>query len=99
MRKKRKTVKTRKVKARKVKTRKAKKAKRKTNNKGRSERDTTQLARERVLDVARRDGVISNKQAKRIGKWSQAWYHLHAMVQAGQLKRSGYNQWMPVRSR
>ena len=71
---------------------------RKTNSRTRSERnerDTTALARARVLKEARRVGVISNKRACQVGRVSQAWYHLNALVKAGQLKRVGYNQWMP----
>ena len=85
---------------RKAKTRKTKtKAKvKKTNSKTKSERnerDTTALARARVLKEARRVGVISNKRACQVGRVSQAWYHLNALVKAGQLRRVGYNQWMP----
>lgn len=71
-------------------------ARRKTNGRSRNARDVTALARARVLKAAKRDGVISNAAACKIGKWSQSWYHLSAMVRAGQLRRSGYNQWLPV---
>ena len=63
----------------------------------RSERDKTALAREKVLKEAKRLGVISNALACKIGKFGQAWYHLHQMEKAGQLKKAGYNQWMPAR--
>ena len=56
----------------------------------------TREARERVLKAARRKGVISHELACTVGGFNQAWYHLHAMEQAGELKRAGYNQWVPA---
>lgn len=62
-------------------------------------RSKTVEARMRVLKEAKRKGVISNDQARAVGGFDQAWYHLNAMVQAGLLKRAGYNQWMPAAKR
>ena len=56
----------------------------------------TLLARARVLKEAQRKGIISNDQARAVGGWDQAWYHLNAMAQAGLLKRAGFNQWLPA---
>lgn len=55
----------------------------------------TERSRERVLKVARKRGLITNAQARVIGQWDQAWYHLNAMRQAGLLKREGFNVWRP----
>jgi hypothetical protein len=66
------------------------------NNGHDSQWKENQKARARVLKVAKRQGVISNADAKEIGGWDQAWYHLQAMVKAGQLRKRGYNQWIPT---
>lgn len=55
----------------------------------------TKEARERVLKAAQRKGRITNELACVVGGFNQAWYHLNAMVKAGELKRTGYNQWVP----
>jgi hypothetical protein len=62
----------------------------------REARKTTDKARRKVLTVARRKGVISSIEAQRIGGWSQAWFHLNAMAEAGELKHVGFNQWLPT---
>jgi hypothetical protein len=56
-------------------------------------------ARMRVLKKARASGYITNEQARRVGKWDQAWYHLNKLAKAGYLKRDEYNTWVPIRSR
>lgn len=57
--------------------------------------ESTEIARERVLKVARKRGLITNAQARIVGRWDQAWYHLNAMRRAGLLKREGFNVWRP----
>jgi hypothetical protein len=57
----------------------------------------TRKARVRVLQQARRVGTITNAQARKLGHWNQAWYHLNKMVQHGYLRRAGYNVWEAVR--
>jgi len=57
--------------------------------------ESTDVARERVLKVARKRGLITNAQARAIGRWEQAWYHLDAMRKAGLLRREGVNVWRP----
>ena len=57
--------------------------------------ESTDKARERVLRVAKKRGLITNAQARIVGKWEQAWYHLNAMRRAGLLKREGFNVWRP----
>lgn len=56
---------------------------------------STEKARERVLKVARKRGYITNQQARAVGRWQQAWYHLHVLAKAGLLKREGFNMWVP----
>lgn len=58
-------------------------------------REQTEKARERVLKAAKKRGSITHAQARVIGKWDQAWYHLDAMRRAGQLKRDEFNVWRP----
>lgn len=57
--------------------------------------ESTEKSRERVLRVARKRGLITNAQARAVGQWDQAWYHLNAMRRAGLLKREGFNIWRP----
>jgi hypothetical protein len=57
--------------------------------------ESTEIARERVLRVAKKRGLITNAQARVVGRWDQAWYHLDAMRRAGLLKREGFNVWRP----
>ncbi len=59
----------------------------------------TDASRNRVLQYARKVGIISNERACKIGDWEQAWYHLNALREAGLLKHAGYNLWSPVRKR
>jgi hypothetical protein len=56
-------------------------------------------ARARVLDWARKTGSISNAQACKVGRWGQAWYHLNKLTEAGLLRRTGFNVWVPVKRR
>jgi len=51
----------------------------------------------RVLKRALERGMVTNEEAKRIGNFNQAYYHLNKLAQAGVLKRTGYNTWVPVR--
>lgn len=57
--------------------------------------ESTEKSRERVLRVAKKRGLITNAQARAVGQWDQAWYHLNAMRRAGLLKREGFNVWRP----
>jgi hypothetical protein len=50
-----------------------------------------------VLKYARKRGIITNQQARRVGKWAQAWYHLRTMEREGYLTCTDYNTWEPVR--
>jgi len=61
----------------------------------RTNRETTAKARERILKVAKKRGSITHAQARVIGKWDQAWYHLDAMRRAGLLRRDEFNVWRP----
>lgn len=54
-------------------------------------------ARLRVLKAARKQGSITNKQAKKVGGFDQAWFHLNQMVIAGVLEHDGFNRWVPVK--
>jgi hypothetical protein len=56
-------------------------------------------ARLRILAEARRKGYVTNAKAKKIGKFSQAWFHLNRMVEAGVLERDGFNNWIPAKRR
>jgi molybdenum-dependent DNA-binding transcriptional regulator ModE len=58
-------------------------------------REVTAKARERVLKAAKKRGSITHAQARVIGKWDQAWYHLNAMCEAGLLKKGKFNEWRP----
>jgi hypothetical protein len=73
----------------------AKKAKKKLLKPNGFKRKAVNQARERVLKVARRKGFITNQLAAEIGGWQQAWYHCHAMMQDGLLKKDGFNRWVP----
>ena len=50
-------------------------------------------ARAKIVREVERKGFITNAKAKKLGKFSQAWFHLQAMADAGVLKHSGYNEW------
>jgi hypothetical protein len=56
-------------------------------------------ARLRVLKKALQAGHITNEQARRVGHWNQAYYHLNKLAKAGYLKREEYNTWVPIRRR
>lgn len=73
--------------------------KKKHSNGSKPERQKTVKARDKVLKEAKKIGVISSSRACKIGGFEQAWYHLQAMVKAGDLKHAGYNQWIPVKRR
>jgi hypothetical protein len=62
-------------------------------------RKKVNAARERVLEAAREKGVITNTEARKIGRWEQCWYHLQAMCKQGLLKHTGYNEWVPTSRR
>lgn len=64
-----------------------------------NDRNTTKQARIRVMKRALDKGSITNKQAKKIGKWNQCYYHLNKLAEAGLLKRTAYNTWEPIRRR
>jgi len=59
----------------------------------------TVKARKRIVNLARRQGHITNEQAKKTGKFNQVWYHLAALEKEGFIKHDGYNNWVPVRTR
>ena len=62
-----------------------------------SRAERTAQLHDKLLKEAKREGVISNERACKVGRLEQSWYHLNALVESGKLKRAGYNQWMPVR--
>jgi hypothetical protein len=65
----------------------------------RKKRNSVLRARARVLNEARRIGFITNAKARKIGGWSQAWYHLDKLAEAGLLERADRNTWAAVRRR
>lgn len=54
-------------------------------------------ARGKILREAEKNGFITNAKAKEIGQFSQVWFHLNAMANAGHLEHAGYNTWRPKR--
>jgi hypothetical protein len=52
-----------------------------------------------VLIKARKQGSITNKEAKLAGGWAQSWYHLNLLSRAGLLKRTDFNTWKPTARR
>lgn len=56
-------------------------------------------ARLKILREAEKKGVITNARAKQIGGFSQVWFHLKWMKDAGYLRHSGYNEWKPDKRR
>jgi len=62
-------------------------------------RQTTERKRAKVFKRAKRQGFVTNNEAKKIGGWIQAWYHLNAMREAGYLKQKGHNLWVIGRKR
>lgn len=63
----------------------------------RSKREKTATARNRVLKFVRKHGTITNRQARKAGRWAQAWYHLRTMEKEGYLISTGFNVWEPKR--
>jgi predicted ArsR family transcriptional regulator len=49
----------------------------------------------RILKLARDKGVITNKQARKVAKLPQVWFHLNALEKAGLLRHTDYNEWKP----
>lgn len=64
-----------------------------------SKRRQVSKTRRRILEAARRKGVMTNEQAKKIGKLDQVWYHLSALQKEGFIQHDGYNRWVPVMKR
>ena len=62
-------------------------------------RKATTKARTRVVRHARKKGAVTNDEARRIGRWAQAYYHLNKLAEAGLLKRKEYNTWVPIKRR
>jgi len=73
--------------------------KRNGHKRQRISREATVKARQKVYDKALKVGYVTNTQAKRIGGWSQSWYHLNKLAEAGYLKREEYDCWVPIRRR
>ncbi len=59
----------------------------------------TERKRAKIFKRAKRQGYITNDEARKIGGWSQVWYHLNAMCEAGYLRQAGHNLWTPGRKR
>ena len=59
--------------------------------------DRVAKARARVLKRAVQSGYITNNQARKVGQFDQAWYHLNKLAKAGLLKREKFNRWVPTR--
>ena len=62
-------------------------------------RRATERKRAKIFRRAKKNGFITNAEAKEIGKWKQAWHHLNVMREAGYLKQAGHNLWLPGRKR
>lgn len=62
-------------------------------------REVIRRARQRIVAMARLRGGITFKEACRIGRFGQAWYHLAILAKAGLLKHAGHNRWVPPKSR
>jgi hypothetical protein len=54
-------------------------------------------ARGKILREAQRKGSITNARAKEVSKFSQVWFHLKCMADAGHLEHTGYNTWRPAK--
>jgi hypothetical protein len=54
-------------------------------------------ARGRILREAQKKGFVTNARAKQVSKFSQVWFHLQAMADAGHLEHVGYNHWRPAK--
>jgi hypothetical protein len=66
---------------------------------GRYRHSASVNTRTRIMRYARSRGHITNKQAIKISKLEQPWYHLNKLVEAGYLKRIERNRWTPVKFR
>jgi hypothetical protein len=76
------------------------KSKRKTNGRRAvNDHKSTIKARSRLLRRAKKQGMITNKEARQIMGRPQVWYHLNLLAEAGVLKRTAYNEWTPIRRR
>jgi hypothetical protein len=53
-------------------------------------------ARGKILREAQKKGFVTNARAKQVSKFSQVWFHLQAMADAGHLEHTGYNTWEPA---
>lgn len=62
-------------------------------------REVIRRARQRIVAAARLRGGITSKEACRIGRFGQAWYHLDALARAGLLQHAGHNRWVPPKHR
>ena len=51
-------------------------------------------ARGRILREVEKKGSITNARAKKVGKFSQVWFHLKALEAEGFLEHGGYNNWV-----
>jgi len=58
-------------------------------------RRATERKRAKVFKRAKKNGFITNAEAKKIGGWKQAWHHLDVMRERGYLKQAGHNLWTP----
>lgn len=54
-------------------------------------------ARRRIVAYARKHGLITNAQAKEVGGFDQAFFHLRVLAQAKLLKHVGFNAWIPLK--
>jgi hypothetical protein len=64
-----------------------------------NDRESVSKARNRILQRAIKQGMITNEQARQVMGLPQVWYHLNLLARAGMLKRAGYNTWVPVKRR
>lgn len=51
----------------------------------------------KIVREAEKKGFITNARAKKVGKFSQVWFHLKALEDAGVLEHAGYNEWTPAK--
>jgi hypothetical protein len=70
-------------------------AKKKRKRKSTKAHEASELARARVLRVAKKRGSITHRLASKVGRWEQGWYHLDAMRRAGLLTKDKFNVWRP----
>ena len=62
-----------------------------------AKRRKTRRARRRLLILARKQGFVAAKDARKVGGWAQHWYHLEQLVEAGHLRRTGHDSWVPIK--